>query len=81
MDTITIPRKLIKGDDLVIISRTKYEKLLRALAEKERLYSQLDKELDETIAEYRAGKFFGPFNTVEEGIDFLKKQKTAKIKR
>lgn len=30
MNTITIPKNLIKNDDLVIISRKNYEKLLRS---------------------------------------------------
>ena len=75
MVTITIPKKLIKNDDLIVIPRRKYEELLRMAGKKERAYTQLDKDLDEAIAEYKTGKFFGPFETAEEGIKFLKKEK------
>jgi len=82
MTTITIPKKLIKEKDLILISRKKYEELLRATARrKKRIYTQLDQDLDEAIAEYKAGKFFGPFNTVEDGIKFLKTRKVSKIKK
>ena len=82
MATITIPKKLIENDDLVILPRKKYEELLRVAAkENKRIYNQFDKDLDETIAEYKAGKFFGPFNTIENGIKFLKTRKVSKIKK
>ncbi|MBU4481623.1 hypothetical protein L6279_03450 [Candidatus Parcubacteria bacterium] len=81
MTTITIPKKLIRNDDLIIMPRRKYEELLRIAGKKERAYTQLDKDLDKAIAEYKVGKFFGPFNTTEEGIKFLKRRKVSKMKR
>lgn len=70
MATITIPQNLIKNDDLIIIPRKEYEMLSRVF--KKKTYTQLDRNLDEAIAEYKAGKFFGPFKTAEQGIKFLK---------
>lgn len=75
MTTVTIPKKITKGEDLVIIPRKKYEEFLRVF--KKRGYSQLDKDLDETIAEYREGKFFGPFGTTRAGIKFLKSGRSS----
>lgn len=76
MATITIPQKLIKNDDLIIIPRKEYEKLFRIF--KKKTYTQLDRNLDEAIAEYKAGKFFGPFKTAEQGIKFLKSHRAKK---
>jgi len=64
MTTITIPKKVIKNDDLVIIPRKRYEALLRIYRKKS--YTQLDRELDEAIKEIRQGKIVGPFRSVKE---------------
>ncbi len=76
MATITIPQKLIKNDDLIIIPRKEYEKLFRV--SKKQKYTQLDQDLDEAITEYKAGKFFGPFNNARQGVEFLKSHKAKK---
>ncbi len=73
MATITIPQKLIKNDDLIIIPRKEYEKLFRA--SKKQKYTQLDQNLDEAIAEYKAGKFFGPFTNTKDLIKSLQTKK------
>jgi len=75
MVTITIPKKLTKGEELIVIPRKEYENLLGSVEKKE--YTRLDKDLDRAIAEYRAGKFFGPFDRVKNGIKFLKSQKRS----
>ena len=49
MTTITIPKKLIRNDDLIIMPRRKYEELLRIAGKKERAYTQLDKDLDKRL--------------------------------
>lgn len=64
MTTITVSPKLIKEKELVIIPRKEYEGLLRVA--KKRPYNQLDRDLDESIAEYKAGKYFGPFSSVKD---------------
>ncbi len=76
MTTITIPKKLIKERNLILVPREEYEGLLR-LADKKR-YTDLDRDLDKSIAEYRAGKFFGPFDTAKAGIVFLESRKTSR---
>jgi hypothetical protein len=77
MSTITIPKNLIK-EDLVIIPRREYEGLLRVAEIKNKgTNTRFNRDLDEAIAEYKAGKFFGPFSVIEEGIKFLKKRKIS----
>ena len=71
MTTITISKKLIKNDDLVIIPRKEYERILRVA--KKQGYNQLDKDLAQAIAEYKAGEVFGPFNSVKTFKDSLEK--------
>lgn len=76
MATITIPKKLIKEKNLIVIPREEYKKLL-SIAEKKR-HTDLDRDLDKSITEYKAGKFFGPFDTVKAGLAFLKSKKTSR---
>ena len=82
MDTITISRKLIKNDDLVILPRKKYKELLRLVSKGKQSYSQFDshfeKDLNEAIKEYKAGKYFGPFHSAKEGIKFLEARRKIK---
>ena len=61
MNTITIPKELIK-DDLIIISRKEYERILRLLRKK---YTNFDRDLDKAIEEVRRGKTIGPFGSVK----------------
>jgi len=62
MTTITIPKKLTKGEELVVIPRKQYEKFLGILES----YSRLDRDLDEAIRQTRKGETIGPFNSVKE---------------
>ena len=77
MTTVTIPKKLTKGEDLVVIPRKKYEEFLRVF--EKRGYSRLDRDLDKAIMEYREGKFFGPFRTAKDGVKFLKSRRSSRI--
>ena len=61
MNTITIPKRLIK-DDLIIISRKDYERILHLARKK---YPQFDRDLDKAINEIRQGKVIGPFGSVK----------------
>ena len=79
MDTITIPKKITEKGELVVIPRKEYKKLLDLA--KKRIYTKLDKDLDQAIAEYKAGNFFGPFKTVKEGIKFLESRRITKTKK
>ena len=62
MATITIPKKLTKGEELVIIPRKQYEEFLKIL----KRYNKLDQDLNKSIKQVKKGKIVGPFNSVEE---------------
>lgn len=60
MNTLTIPRNLIKNDDLVILPRKEYEsmkdRMFPILFLKGKNAKELDKRVSEGVAEYRKGK-------------------------
>jgi RNase P protein component len=64
MNTITIPKNLIKNDDLVIVPRKTYEGLLRA--SQKNTEKRLPKDLEEALQEVRDGKVIGPFYSVKD---------------
>lgn len=70
MPGITIPRKsLPKKDDLVIVPRKHYERLLKFL----KFQSDLDAELRASMEDVQQGRVYGPFNTAEEMMRSLEK--------
>jgi len=71
MATITIPKKLTKGEELIIIPRKEYEKILRIA--RKRGYSEFEQELDKRIKEVREGKTIGPFISVKSLKNSLEK--------
>ena len=79
MTTLTIPKEMTRKGDLVIIPRREYERILdlgkKIIRKKVKPVSELDKRLEKALKEVREGKTIGPFNTVEEGIKFLKSDK------
>lgn len=91
MNTLTIPKSLIKNDDLIVLPRREYEKLLRSqksdnIAVKrsasfkikkgqEKFYEELDKDLTRIVREVRQGKVTDSFNTAKEAIRFLNSRK------
>jgi len=76
MDPITISKKLIK-DDLVIIPRKEYERLLHIfkIIPRDQLWfwtkewQKREKEAEEDI---KAGRIFGPFSSEKELLKSLK---------
>lgn len=65
MNTITIPKKLTKKGELVLVPRRDYEKLLKAL-KKQIFTHKLERDLEAAIKETRRSKVYGPFNSVQE---------------
>lgn len=59
--TITISKKLIKGNDLVILPRRKYEELVR-ISKKQNVF--LNAGLRKALRDIRDGKVYGPFHSV-----------------
>ena len=73
----TIPKSVAGQGELVVLSRKEYDVLVRSnrkAIEKE----ALDRELAKSLAEYRAGKGYGPFDTVEELMRSLNGRKKQK---
>ncbi|MEK7060100.1 MAG: hypothetical protein AAB970_00550 [Patescibacteria group bacterium] len=78
---MTIPKSLIKNDDLIVLPRKLYESLLRAQNNnivvkrsasfkikkgQEKFYNKLDKDLTQTLREVKQGKVIGPFDNVKD---------------
>jgi len=71
MPTITIPKTLTQQGDLVVIPRREYQKILQLLSKK--IYSKLDKDLEEALIEARQGRTIGPFSSVKQLKNSLEK--------
>lgn len=65
MSTVTIPKKITKGDELVILSRREYKKLLRPAKKK------LDHGLERALEDIRRGRVIGPFTNTKKLIQSL----------
>ncbi len=74
MTTITIPRSLARRGELVLIARKEYEQLLRIQKHKV-FYEELDRDLDKAIQDYKKGRSYGPFKTMQESRRFLESRK------
>ena len=73
MNTLTIPNNLIQEKDLVLIPRRDYEQLVSdSSKETIKRDPRIDRELAISLAEIKAGKVVGPFDTVKEFMDSLK---------
>lgn len=68
MTTITIPKKFTKGEELIIIPRQDYEKLLSLPKRK-----KFDPGLEEALEDVRKGRVIGPFSNLKEGLAALKR--------
>lgn len=64
MVTITIPKKITKGEELVIIPRKVYEQLLFKI--------ELDRDLEKALEDVKNGRVIGPFSTAKEATKALK---------
>ena len=58
MQIITIPNKIAKKDDLVVVPRREYEKMFRFWKSAERLTGREKKTVDKGFREIAQGKFF-----------------------
>mgnify|MGYP001617515880 CR=1 FL=1 len=79
MTTVTIPKTLAQKGDLVLIPRREYEELQRGRAKTKRKPTELDRDLDKAIKEYREGKFYGPFTNILDLMRHLKSEKSRQI--
>lgn len=69
MKPILIPKQR-RNDDLVILPRKEYEKLLRRAIKHEE--PTLDKNLKQALEEVKQGKVSGPYETVDELMKSLR---------
>ena len=73
MTTITIPQKITKGEELVVISRKEYENFLHSVSQDKT--PVLSYGLIEALEEIRQGKVMGPFKTAKSLMQSLKQKK------
>ncbi len=75
MQTVTIPKRLTEKGALIVIPRKEYEHLLRVRRsskassvsqQQKKSSSQLDRDLNKAIREYKSGKALGPFDSVSK---------------
>lgn len=71
MNTLTIPQKLTRKGELIVIPRKEYESLLNARKWKE----GLDADLQKSLKDYREGRYYGPFSSVEEMKKSLRRKR------
>ena len=72
MVTITIPKKITNGKELIIVPKKDWEKLLKIV--KRKIYqAELEKGLKEALEEVKRGRVIGPFSTAKEAITALKR--------
>ena len=62
MKTITIPKELGKRDDLVVVPRKEYEKLVKV----NEFHEAWDKSLQEGLIDSEQGRKYGTFKTAKE---------------
>ena len=58
MSIITIPKKALENDDVVILPRKEYEKLFRFWTSAERLSRQEKSAVEKGLKEIKDGKFY-----------------------
>ena len=75
MVTVTIPKEITRGEELVIIPRKLYESFLRVVKRKSLVSSPLNKGLKEALKEVKEDRLVGPFSQINEGLQALKSAK------
>lgn len=71
----TIPQKIAKQGELVVLPRKQYDLLVRAAQSRTRPVQQkiLNADLRDALEEVRQGKVIGPFDTVRDLMKSLRK--------
>lgn len=72
MTTITIPKKITNGKELVIVPREDWEKILE-LAKRKVRQLKLEKGLDKALEEVKERRLIGPFEKAQDLIKSLEK--------
>jgi len=58
MNTITIPRRITKNDDLVVVPRREYERMYRFWESAEKITARQKRVINKGFREIEQGKFF-----------------------
>ena len=82
MKPLTIPKSLSDQGELVVLPRRDYERLVSDSAKETiKRDPKVDRELALALADVKAGRVIGPFNTIKEFMDSLKpKRRSLKSK-
>lgn len=77
MVTVTIPRQVTKGEELVVIPRKLYEQFVRVFKSKSSygVSARLNAGLKEALEDVEASRVIGPFSSLSEGLRVLKNVK------
>lgn len=77
MVTVTIPRQVTKGEELVVIPKKLYEQFIRVLKSKSLtgVNANLNSGLKEALKDVDEGRIIGPFSSLREGLNILKNVK------
>lgn len=75
MVSVTIPKNITKGEELVVIPKKLYERFLRVLKKNAITLSavKLNKGLMEALDDVENNRVLGPFVTLKDGLKALKK--------
>ena len=73
MATITIPKRITNGKELIVVPKKDWEKLWK-IAKRKVYQTELEKGLKEALKEVKQGKVIGPFSKVEDLIKSLEKK-------
>lgn len=69
MPAITIPKKVLPHDDIILLPRKEYESLLKRI----KFQDELDDDLAEALEQVKRGQLFGPFKSGKELVESLTK--------
>lgn len=77
MVSVTIPKQVTKGEELVVIPKKLYEEFVRVLKRKSLtgVSAELNTGLKEALKDVDTGKIIGPFSSLSEGLRVLKSAK------
>lgn len=75
MVSVTIPKNITKGEELVVIPKKLYENFLRVFKKQTMNVSsvKLNKGLQEALNDVQKNRLLGPFSTLKDGLNALKK--------
>lgn len=72
MVTLTIPKKITNGKELIIVPKKDWDKLWK-IAKKKVYQSELEKGLKEALEDVKKRRVIGPFSNSKEAIAVLKR--------